>query len=143
MKTTALFMSAAVLFASCSGGGLPFASPNVSVNVAVDCGFADQRLIEFARTGRTCLWNAYSSGQSARWSMTRMTMEGDPIPYTVTLSDSIEVTQDTTADKHGGPNRGRTTWRCSAMTQVAHYAEGSFLFTFSGCTGAGFSPPSL
>lgn len=75
--------------------------------------------------------------------MTRITMEGDPIPYTVTVTDSIEVTQDITADKYGGPNRGRTTWRCSAMTQVAHYAEGSFLFAFSGCTGAAFPPGNL
>jgi len=70
-------------------------------------------------------------------------MEGDPIPYTVTLSDSIEVTQDTAADKHGGPDRGRTTWRCSAMTQIAHYSAGSFLFGFSGCTGPALPPSNL
>jgi hypothetical protein len=75
--------------------------------------------------------------------MTRITMEGDPMPFTVTVTDSIEVTQDTTADKHGGPNRGLTTWRCSAMDKVAHYAEGSFLFAFSGCTGAAFTPGNL
>lgn len=140
MKVKALPVIAAVLLllASC-GGGRTSASPTVSV----DCGFADQRLIEFAGTGRTCLWNAYSSRESARWMMTRITMEGDPIPFTVTVTDSIEVTQDTTADKHGGPNRGRTTWRCSAMTQVAHYSEGSFLFAFSGCTGAAFPPSNL
>jgi len=75
--------------------------------------------------------------------MTRITMHGDPIPFTVTVTDSIEVTQDTTADKNGGPNRGRTAWRCTAMTQVPHYAEGSFLFAFSACTGAAFPPSAL
>ena len=75
--------------------------------------------------------------------MTRNTIEGDPIPYTVVASSSdVEITQDTSADQYGGPNKGITRWRCSAMTKVAR-AAGSYTFAFGGCTGADFPPPTL
>ena len=92
------------------------------------------------------MWESYSAADSAtivEWTLTRSTLEGDPISYAISASKkSIEVTQDTSADKFGGPNRGITTWRCSTMTKIARTA-GSFTFTFSGCTGTEFPPPSL
>lgn len=112
--------------------------------LVIDCGSADQRLDNFDETGRDCLWEHYAAREpttTAKWKLTRSTIEGDPIVYTVMIAkNTIEVSQDTTADKFGGPNRGITTWRCSDMTKTAR-AEGSFTFAFSGCTGAG-SPPS-
>ncbi len=75
--------------------------------------------------------------------MTRNTIEGDAILYAVIVTrKAIEVTQDNSADKYGGANRGITTWRCSAMTKIARTA-GLFTFAFSGCTGAEFPPPPL
>jgi len=59
------------------------------------------------------------------------------------MGKAIEVTQDNRADQYGGPNRGITTWRCSAMTKVARTTGSSFTFAFSGCTGHEFPPPAL
>ena len=114
--------------------------------LVMDCGSADQRLDQFDETGRDCLWESYSAGESsttAKWKLTRSTIEGDPISYAVIVTKkAIEVSQDTSADKFGGPNRGITTWRCSGMTKIARTAD-SFTFAFSGCTGAEFPPPPL
>lgn len=115
--------------------------------VVIDCGSADQRFDQFDQTGRDCLWESYSTDDAAttiaKWTLTRSTLEGDPISYAVSASrKSVEVVQDTSADKFGGTNRGITTWRCSTMTKIARTAE-SFTFAFSGCTGADFPPGPL
>lgn len=110
---------------------------------ARDCGTADQRTTDFVETGRDCLWSAYSAGESAKWTMTRSTLEGDPIAYVVTVrGQSVELMQDTSADRFGGPNRGRMTWRCSDMTKVAR-PTGSFRLAFSGCSDAALPPGPL
>ena len=114
--------------------------------LVIDCGSADQRSDQLDETGRDCLWESYAAADpstTAKLKMTRNTIEGDPIPYGVIVTGKvIEVTQDNRADQYGGPNRGITTWRCSAMTKIARTA-GSFTFAFSGCTGAEFPPPAL
>jgi hypothetical protein len=114
--------------------------------LVIDCGAAEQRSDQFDETGRDCLWESYSAGESsttAKWRLTRSTIEGDPICYAVIVTGkAIEVMQDTSPDKFGGPSRGITAWRCSAMTKIARTA-GSFTFAFSGCTGAESPPPPL
>jgi hypothetical protein len=114
--------------------------------LVIDCGSADQRFDNFDERGRDCLWETYTAGEStttAKWKLARSTIEGDPISYAVVVTtNAIEMSQDTSADKFAGSNKGVTTWRCSAMTRIARSA-GSFTFAFSGCTGGESPPPPL
>jgi hypothetical protein len=85
----------AALSCACAIKADPFAG--------IDCGSADQRLDQFDVTGRDCLWKNYADADpstTAKWKMTRNTIEGDPIVYGVVVTGKVlEVTQDNRADQ--------------------------------------------
>ena len=107
-----------------------------------DCGsfvpVADQ--VAYDAAGLECFWGAYTAGTSARWTLRQVTIEGDPIPSTITFDPAhgIVVTRDTTADKYGGSNRRLMTWRCGVLTKKARPSDATHLYLEAdGCSGEG------
>jgi len=91
--------------------------------------------------GRSCVWDAYSSGKAVRWSVRSYTIDGDPIPGTLRFEPGtgIEVTRDVTADNFSAPADRRVwTWRCGTMTRMTWVTDPSrYSFVLTGCTGDG------
>ena len=108
-------------------------------SVDVDCGStAEQPFITYDATGRDCVWDAYTRGRTVKWVATWRTMEGDPITRTLFVtSKEIQASLDNREDKHGGPDRGVVTWRCSTIAKhPISVGDGSrYDFYLSGCTG--------
>jgi hypothetical protein len=123
-----------VLLAAC--GSRAVAAP------PVDCGSSTQGPGgDYDAVGRSCVWDAYSSGKAVRWSVRSYTIEGDPIPGTLRFDPSvgIEVTRDVTADNFSAPaDRRMWTWRCGKMTRMTWVTDPSrYSFELTGCTGDG------
>ena len=128
-----------VLIATLACGSV--ASP-LSAARSKDCGsfvpIVNQ--IAYDAAGLDCFWAAYSAGTSAHWAFRQVTMEGDPIPSTITFDpqQGIVVTHDTSADKYGGANRRLMTWRCGVLTKRAWPSDAThFYLEASGCSGEG------
>jgi hypothetical protein len=105
--------------------------------VDVDCGTAVEPSSAYEAAGRECVWDAYSRGRTAKWVVTRRTIEGDPIPKTLFVAaGTIEASQDNREDRFGGQNRGVLTWRCTTFAKHPVSNDGSrYDFYLSGCTG--------
>ncbi len=109
----------------------------------VDCGSFDARHDGYDTAGRECVWNAYMARQAVRWSVTGLTIEGDPIPGTLSFDpvQGIVVTRDTRADQLSASAQRRVdTWRCATMTKKIWATDASrYSFELAGCRGDGDS----
>jgi hypothetical protein len=83
---------------------------------------------------RKCLWDAYEAGKPAGLALTRHTIEGDPITFTlhVNSKDSIDVIEDN-QDRFGARGVRRST--CKALAR-SREVDGRSGFIVSGCTGS-------
>ena len=84
---------------------------------------------------RDCLWRSYTAGQTARFTTTATTVEGDPITYEVRVlaPDRIEVTIDS-ADTFGA--RGRFRHTCTTMAREQSPSSDIAGFRLGNCDGA-------
>lgn len=82
---------------------------------------------------RKCLWDAYQAKKPAGLSLTRHTIEGDPITFTLRVLEdsSIEVVEDN-QDRFGARGVRRST--CKTLEQRPS-ADGRSGFVLSGCVG--------
>lgn len=84
-------------------------------------------------SARKCLWDAYLAGKPAALSLTRHTIEGDPITFTLRVlsGSSIEVIEDN-RDRFGA--RGVRSSTCRTLEQRPS-ADGRVAFVVGGCSG--------
>lgn len=83
---------------------------------------------------RSCLWEAYQAGRAASLALTRHTIEGDPITFTLRVrsSSAIDVIEDN--QDHFGARGVRNT-TCSTLVR-APIVEGRSGFIVRGCRGS-------
>jgi hypothetical protein len=118
------------------------ATPHLSGATSKDCGSFVPRVgqVAYDAAGLECFWAAYTAGTSAHWAFRQVTMEGDPIPSTITFDpqQGIVVTHDSSADNYGGPDRRLMTWRCGILAKKAWPNDSTHLYLeASGCSGDG------
>jgi hypothetical protein len=134
-----LIHSFAVALLGVAGSLAACGSPVARV-LEVDCGTYDAGYGRYDDAGRDCFWSAYSARRSATWGVTQRTIEGDPIPSTITYDPTIGVivTRDVRPDRFSGQAHRRVwTWRCDGVTKLADTADEAFLL--AGCKGDGTS----
>lgn len=88
---------------------------------------------------RRCILAAYRQRTRAHSEHVQLTMEGDPIAYTIRVRarDDFELTRDTTKDRYGPGRLAR--YRCTGMTGNE---GGSFPLRLVGCgEGLAFDIP--
>jgi hypothetical protein len=128
----ALVVSVAVL--SACGSPVAAAPP-------VDCGSFDAGHGEYDRTGHECIWSAYTAGTAVTYRSRHLTIEGDPIPMTLSFEPGrgIRVTRDVTADNFSSHGDRRVwAWTCSTMAKRTWATDASrYSFDLTGCTGDG------
>lgn len=83
---------------------------------------------------RTCLWDAYRAGRPAELTLTRHTIEGDPISITLRVrsSTSIDVLEDN-RDRFGA--RGVRSSTCTELERGSN-VNGRSGFIVRGCHGS-------
>lgn len=88
----------------------------------------------YDEAARTCLWDAYRAGRPAELELTRHTIEGDPITWTLRVrsGSSIEVTEDN-RDRFGV--HGVRTASCTVLERSPS-ANGRSGFIVRGCGGS-------
>jgi hypothetical protein len=82
---------------------------------------------------RKCFWDAYQAGTPTALALTRHTIEGDPITFTLRVrsKDSIDVVEEN-QDRFGA--RGIRSSTCKALAR-GREVDGRSGFIVSGCTG--------
>jgi hypothetical protein len=132
-------LAAALASVLACGGAVPHAGPTASG--AVDCGSFDAGHGTYDAAGTDCFWRAYTGSVPARWSVTMLTVEGDPIPATITFAPGqpIVVTRDVTADAFSSATDRRVwTFRCATIERKPWATDPSrSFFELSVCTGDG------
>jgi hypothetical protein len=95
----------------------------------------------YSATARECIWTAYSAGKAAYWAARGETIEGDPIPGTLSFDPArgLDVTRDVTADRYSSPSNRRVwSWHCTTMTKRVWATDAlRYSFELTGCTGDG------
>ena len=139
----ALVAAPVVVAIACDVVSLPPAPTTTQhTPVTVDCGSFDAGHGAYDAQGLDCFWTAYSAGKSATWSVKQVTVEGDPIPATVT-SDTrgLVVSRDFSADKFSSQADRRVfVWTCSTVARKPWATDPSrYVLELTGCTGAGSS----
>jgi hypothetical protein len=134
-------LSVVVLIATAACGSAAAPLPTAT-SASKDCGsfIAAGAQVAYDVAGLECFWASYAAGTPARWAFRQLTMEGDPIPSTITFDQAqgVVVTRDTTADKYGGANRRVATWRCGSLNKKAWPSDPTHLYLeASGCSGEG------
>jgi hypothetical protein len=113
----------------------------VSPAGTTDCGRSQEMPpAPYDAVARDCVWSAYSSGERARWTVSRRTVEGDPIRATITAQTGfIVVTKDMTADRFSAPSDRRLwAWQCRAMTKRVWATDPlRYFFELAECSGDG------
>lgn len=75
-------------------------------------------------TGAECFFAAYDSGESVRWLLEVLTVEGDPIYYHYSFDGTtVEIITDTRQDSYGSPDA--TMQRCDTVARTSWIPEGS------------------
>ena len=122
--------------AASTPAGLPAGPASVT-----DCGSFDAGHNTYDPTGLECFWRAYTAGTSARWAVRQLTIEGDPIPSTITFDPTkgIVVTRDVTRDRFSSPADRRVwTWHCATVTRRPWATDASRDFlAVAACAGEG------
>lgn len=137
-----------VLFVGCTSATptptsteAPSQTPQAPAGAVVNCGSSDLRPpSEYDSVALACVWNAYSARTPARWSVTRYTTGGAPIPETLRYEGGvILLTRDMTADPLSRqPDRRLLFWRCSTMTKRPYVSDSQkYFFDLAGCSGDG------
>jgi hypothetical protein len=143
----ALATAAVIALVACDSATVPPqptpSAPASTPTGTVDCGSFDAGHGGYDAQGLDCFWTAYSTGKSARWSVKQLTIEGDPIPATITADGrgGLVVSRDFSADKFSSPaNRHVFVWTCSTITRKLWPTDPARSFLeLTGCTGAGAS----
>ena len=107
----------------------------------VDCGTSDLRHGGYDATAIDCFWRAFTASRSVVWRATQVTIEGDPIPMTLSFDPAtgLVASRDVTADKFSSPSDRRIwSWRCQAIKRTPWATDPSHtFFTLTNCTGDG------
>jgi len=107
----------------------------------VDCGTSDLRQAGYDAGAVDCFWRAFSAGRSVIWRVRQITIEGDPIPMTLSFDrgSGLVATRDVTADKFSSTADRRVwTWRCKGITRTPWPADASrTYFALTNCSGDG------
>ena len=141
----ALVSAALVAAVACDAATPPAPTPTVpaSTQPAVDCGSFDAGQGGYDAQGLDCFWTAHLGGKPSRWSVKRRTVEGDPIPSTITDDGrgGLVVSRDFSADRFSSSaNRRVLVWTCSTITRKPSSTDPARSFLeLTGCTGAGTS----
>lgn len=86
----------------------------------------------YDEAARACLWDAYRAGKTAELELTRVTIEGDPITYTLHVrSGSIDVVEDN-RDRFGA--HGMRSASCKVLERSPS-TNGRSGFIVRGCRG--------
>ena len=81
-----------------------------------------------------CLWRAYQARQPARGVMTDLTVEGDPVIYTVAIMRAAVQVSVQSQDRFGP--QGSFSYSCSGLTQkLATNGSGHVYLVATGCQG--------
>lgn len=110
------------------------AAPTDAAALAPSCGHEKQVHGQGINdSARDCLWDAYQAGREAGLALTRYTVEGDPITYTLHVHSktSIDVVEDN-QDHFGSAGVRRST--CSGLERLAD-VDGHRGFKLQGCQG--------
>jgi hypothetical protein len=134
-RLAALVMAAAALVAVVACGGRAGAAGQV------DCGRSDLGHSTYDATAIECFWQAYSVGKAVAWQVAQVTVEGDPVPGTLTFDPAVGLvaSRDLTADKFSHPTDRRIwTWRCTTIERKPWPMDPSrVFFELAGCSGDG------
>jgi hypothetical protein len=107
----------------------------------VDCGTSDLRQSSYDAAAVDCFWRAFSTSKSVIWRVARVTIEGDPIPMTLSFDPAtgLVATRDMTADEFSSQfDRRIWTWRCTAIKRTPWATDPSrTFFELTNCTGDG------
>ena len=126
------------LLAACGGYA---GSGRGALDGTVDCGSFDAGHDEYDQAGVDCVWSAYTAQRGLMWRVTSVTIEGDPVPATLSFEPgkAIVVTRDLSADKFTAPGSRRIfTYTCGTMTRTTWPTDPSrYYFALSACTGDG------
>jgi hypothetical protein len=128
----------AALLATCGG----YTGSGIgALDGTVECGSFEAGHDGYDQAGVECVWSAYTAQRGARWGVTQLTIEGDPVPAVLSFEPgkAIVVTRDFSADEFMAPGSRRTfTYTCGIMTKTAWPTDPSrYYFALSGCTGDG------
>ncbi|EYF02355.1 Hypothetical protein CAP_7284 [Chondromyces apiculatus DSM 436] len=86
---------------------------------------------------RECIWKAYLARDAAEFTTTHVTIEGDPIAYTIQIKPDVVVTVDN-QDRYG--QKGVSTHTCQAMERIRQEKQPErFGFALTGCVGGGMT----
>lgn len=133
---SAIIATVAVVLAACASPPPPKRAPPPPPEPR-SCGVEVSRHGEgYDAAARACIWQAHKEREFARFTTTRYTIEGDPITYTITVTQSgIDVVVDS-KDRLGQSGLFKHT--CRNVEQIMQDGNtGRFGFSLSGCTGAG------
>ena len=107
----------------------------------VDCGTSDLRHIGYDAKALDCFWQAFTARRSVIWRATQVTIEGDPIPMTLSFDPKtgLVASRDVTADKFSSQADRRVwTWRCKAIQRTPWPTDASrTFFELRDCSGDG------
>ena len=132
LAARALMLTAALLLGACDMlplGDTSFAEPCPDESFGRGDGYD--------AAARECLWSAFTQGRAASLRSTRITPQGDPVVYRVTVRPGgrVEVFYDTSLDTYTS-TRGKFTLTCSQFTRSTDPASGRIRFLADGCRGA-------
>ena len=129
-----LLLVTLLLIQACGGRGGESAAP-------VDCGTSDLRQSGYDAKAIDCFWQAFSAGRSVIWRATQLTIEGDPIPLTLSFDPKtgLVATRDVMADKFSSQvDRRVWTWRCTGIKRAPWAMDATRTFVqLRDCTGDG------
>jgi hypothetical protein len=131
--------AALLLTVLCVACRLPSGGITVS---GTDCGTTQEDSPpNYSAAARECIWTAYSGGRAAHWTVRGVTIEGDPIPATLTFDPArgLDVIRDISADRFSQQADRRVwSWHCPTMTKHVWATDTTrYSFELGGCTGDG------
>lgn len=121
--------------ASTSKTAVGASTGGIDASAAPSCGHEVQTHGKgYDEVARTCLWDAYQAGKPGELMLTRHTIEGDPVTFTLRVRSAslIEVIEDNR--DHFGAQGVRST-SCSALERTASTNERRG-FVVRGCRGS-------
>lgn len=88
----------------------------------------------YDETARTCLWDAYRAGKEADLALTRHTIEGDPITFTIHVRPGAEIEVFEDNRDHFGAAGVRSS-KCKVLER-SPIVDGRSGFIVRGCAGS-------